>query len=374
MGDDRGRVSRPRLSYDAGVRSLVIFALTFALLWGCTFSTSIDPDGSTNPGNEPGMGSEPKPMNCFGTGLGVSACLMQRPTMPFMVAGTVTIDTMTSPACAQEVAAWCVIAAKDITISGTLGAQGMRPLVLIATDTITVSGTIDVASHINTTQDAGPGANAAACTPGVAAVTRGGGWGGSFGTAGGGGGGVTGAMPAPAFAPASLHGGCPGSAGANSGGGGGHGGGAIDLIAEGSISVSGTINASGKSGSSTTNDGAGGGGGGSGGLIVFDTPTLSFAATAIVFANGGGGGEGTAGNTGVDGIDPVGPSFGGVGGGGGTTGGDGGTGGYNTLDGTTGNNGVSANEGGGGGGGGAGVIKLFRGTAPALGLVSPPLS
>ena len=350
--------------------------LIIALAGGCTFSTAIDPDGSTNPGGEPGVGSEPANLHCYGTGLGVSACLMQVPTTPFVVSTDRTIDTTSGAECAPEVTAWCVIAASAITIEGgaTLGAQGTRPLVLLSMTTIAVIGNIDVASHIATLQDAGPGANAAACTPGVAAATRGGGFGGSFGTKGGDGGGVTGAMASDAFVPAALHGGCTGSVGAATGGSGGHGGGAVDLIAETSITVSGTINASGKSGSSTTEDGAGGGGGGSGGMIVFDTPVLTFAATTNVFANGGGGGEGTAGNTGVGGTDPVSPALGGIGGSGGTTGGDGGNGGFGTLPGAIGGNGISMNEGGGGGGGGAGVIKLFRGTAPTLGLVSPPFS
>jgi len=296
---------------------------------------------------------------------------------PLTISANRTIDTTSGSECAPEATAWCVVAASAITITGTgtLGAQGTRPLVLLSMSTITIAGTLDVASHIATLQDAGPGANATACLEGTAAADRGGGWGGSLGTRGGNGGGVTGALAPMTFVPTALHGGCLGTAGANNGGGGGHGGGAVDLIAETSISVTGTINASGKSGSSTTNDGAGGGGGGSGGMVVFDTPMLMFGATANVFANGGGGGEGTAGNTGVDGTDPVAPALGGIGGGGGTTGGDGGDGGYGVLDGTMGDPGVSAvNEGGGGGGGGAGVIKLFRATAPGLGLVSPPFS
>jgi hypothetical protein len=351
--------------------------LLVALAGGCTFSTSLNPDAATDPNGEKIIGSEPPAMNCYGTGLGVTVCLNAKPSEGFAVAADRTINTTSGAECAPEITAWCVVAATSISIAGsaTLGAQGTRPLVLLSTSTITVNGVLDVASHLATLQDAGPGANASACVPGTAAATRGGGWGGSLGTRGGNGGGVTGATASPMFVPTALHGGCPGSVGANLGGNNGHGGGAVDLIAETSILVTGTINASGKSGSSTTNDGAGGGGGGSGGMIVFDTPMLTFGAVANVFANGGGGGEGTAGNTGLDGTDPVAPGFGGIGGKGGTTGGDGGDGGYNALDGTSGTNGVNLNnDGGGGGGGGAGVIKVFRGTAPALGIVSPPFT
>ncbi len=353
--------------------------LLVALVGGCTFSTSLNPDAATDPTGEKLVGSEPVGMNCYGNGLGVSVCLDAKPTEGLAVAANRTINTTSGTECAPEATAWCVVAATSISIAAgaTLSAQGTRPLVLLSMSTITIDGVLDVASHMAmaTLQDAGPGANAAACTPGTAAALKGGGWGGSFGTRGGDGGGVMGATAAPKFVPAALHGGCTGSVGANSGGNSGHGGGAGGLIAETSVLVNGTINASGKSGSSTANDAAGGGGGGSGGMIVFDTPMLTFGASARVFANGGGGGEGTAGNTGIDGTDPVAPGLGGVGGMGGTSGGDGGNGGYGMLDANGGTNGVNVgNDGGGGGGGGAGVIKVFRGTAPGLGLVSPPFS
>jgi hypothetical protein len=53
------------------VRTLLILALAA----GCTFSTRLDHDGSTDP-----KGSEPTAMSCYGTGLGVSVCLAQKPS------------------------------------------------------------------------------------------------------------------------------------------------------------------------------------------------------------------------------------------------------------------------------------------------------
>jgi hypothetical protein len=276
----------------------------------------------------------------------------------------------------MEIVEYCVVAGTSITIdpNRTLGATGTRPLVLLSTSTIVVDGTLDAASHIATLQDRGPGANPSACVAGTAPTMRGGGYGGSLGTHGGNGGNPVGGTPGNQPPPTALHGGCPGVPGAGTGGGnGGHGGGAVALIASTMISVSGTINASGKSGSSTTEDNVGGGGGGSGGMIVFDTPMLVFATNTRVFANGGGGGEGTGGNDGNDGTDPTGPAAGGAGGAGGTSGGDGGNGGFSTQPGTMGIT-PGGGEGGGGGGGGAGVIRVFRTTPPNLGLVSPPFS
>jgi len=56
--------------------------------------------------------------------------------------------------------ALCVIAGHSITVNADMTATGMRPLVLIATDTITLNNTIDVSSTSTAT---GAGMNSSAC-------------------------------------------------------------------------------------------------------------------------------------------------------------------------------------------------------------------
>lgn len=296
--------------------------------------------------------------NCFGTGLDVQVCLTALPSAELHVTSDRNIDTA-GPMCDPGISKFCVIAGTSVQIDAgrTLGASGPRPLVVLSTAQLGIDGVLDVASHINTPQHSGPGADSPLCHTGTPAGTYGGGWGGSFGTKGGNGGAANGAIAGTTLVPTTLQGGCKGSDGAGNPGKLGHGGGAVYLIAT-SISVNGTITASGESGASTPNNSAGGGGGGSGGMIVFDTPMLSIAPTAQIFANGGGGGEGTGGNTGKDGIDALGPGAGGVGGSGGSTGGDGGAGGFGTTGGNNGTAGDATDQGGGGGGGGAGVITI----------------
>jgi hypothetical protein len=315
------------------------------------------------------------PPNCFGTGLDVRVCLSAPPSGDFHVTTDRMIDTTGGPPCDPDIATFCVIAGTAVQIDQgkTLGVNGTRPLVLVSTSELVIDGVLDVASHLNTPQHFGPGADSPLCHAGTVAANRGGGSGGSLGTTGGNGGPTGGALAGATLVPATLQGGCKGSDGAG-GGQLGHGGGAVYLIAT-SISVNGSINASGESGTSTANDGRGGGGGGSGGMIVFDAPSLSIALGAQIFANGGGGGEGTGGNTGNDGIDASGPSAGGLGGSGASSGGDGGAGGFGTADGGAGAAGTDVNIiGGGGGGGGAGIIKVFRAPIPSSGMVSPPFS
>jgi hypothetical protein len=331
--------------------------------------------GDAPPDGSPDVPIDMPSANCFGTGLDVLVCLPALPSTDFHVSSDRDIDTTNDPLCTSGITRFCVIAGTSIHIDAgkRLGASGSRPLVLISTSDLLVEGVLDVASHLQTPQHSGPGADSPTCHAGTTALTHGGGYGGSFGTKGGNGGGMVGAMAGTTLIPTTLQGGCKGANGAN-GGVSGHGGGAVDLIAT-SISISGSINASGESGSGGLADGRGGGGSGSGGMIMFDAPMLTVAPTAQIFANGGGGGEGTAGQNGHDGADATSPNAGGVGGSGGTTGGDGGAGGFGTIDGGNGADSTNMNtEGGGGGGGGTGVIKVFRAAIPSQGLVSPPFS
>jgi hypothetical protein len=307
---------------------------------------------------------------CVGSGL-FHLCYPAalRPKGVARVTGTTTIDT---DACAQVVRQLgggdaCLVAADSIIVpsGATVVGIGSRPLVLLATTTIDIEGTIDVASHRGAA--VGAGADPASCTA-VAPTSPGGGAGGTYGTDGGDGGiGLPDGAPGLAANtgdPVDVRGGCPGGNGASGGGPGGvggHGGGAVYLLAGISITIDGTINASGAGGdgcSAGGGGGCGGGGGGAGGMIVLDGPTVT--TRGALFANGGGGGEGASSNHGNAGAESSAPDDAARGGtGGASNGGDGGDGATATSDASDGRDGVSNTGGGGGGGGGGGVIKTF---------------
>jgi hypothetical protein len=310
------------------------------------------------------------PPTCLGTFLQVC---VDPPASPVTL--TAPIDTGTSKLCVPYTATpaidACVISGQSIAIAGgtTVAVTGRKPLILLATDGITISGTLDAASHPG--QPGGPGADAGPCPAiGFTNPTHGGqgggGWGGSFGTAGArGGGGATGngGIPPAAFATTTLRGGCPGADGADNGrgkGARGRGGGAVVLLAAHTLTIDGTVTASGAGGGGATS-GGGGGGGGSGGMIVLDAATVN--TPGKVFANGGGGGEGGSLATGHGGGESSAPgSAGGGGNGGSQTGGDGGDGSSGTtqpLPGGSGGPAVLDSGGGGAGGGGAGIIKVI---------------
>jgi len=172
-----------------------------------------------------------------------------------------------------------------------------------------------------------------------------------------------------------LRGGCPGGRGANNtgptNGWGGAGGGGLQLVAAGTITVNGVVMSAGGGARGTNTDQAGGGGAGSGGGILFEAAG-TIDVSGVVAANGGGGGEGTYGGTypGANGEDghpvlnwpppapDVNPAAGGDTTNWGGPGGDGGAAGSAAGDGSLGN--TSQNNCG-GGGGGAGVGRIhFR--------------
>jgi hypothetical protein len=389
-----------------------------ALLAGCGFQGSAPAgpsDGSSAPivdAAVPGdTATTPPPIDarvCFGNGLLKNLCLSVAPTGDRTLSSAINTDgpgTCTqvlaqtgSPTMAPEL---CVIAARTITVQGTVTVTGKRALVLIGADTVTVaaSATLD-ASSARSPQHGGPGADPGACTKSGNGDNSdngsGGGAGGSLATKGGNGGpgnlnggpgnsakgGTAGAaQPAPAV----LLGGCPGGKGGdgqnNNGGAGGSGGGALYLIAGSSITITGDVFASGAGGDGTPNNNGfqqGGGGGGSGGMIGLEAPMIKIdGRIAANGAAGGGGGASTGGKPGSEGTTTSWNARA-VAGGPGTGCGQQsqnlriGSGAPGTAGTSTDNlDGGPGDCGGGGGGGGLGIVTTY-GTVTGGTTVSPP--
>jgi hypothetical protein len=361
-----------------------LVATSAATLAGCRFDlpeagvVDADPDGSDD-----AVALE----FCYGASNGlVRPCFTSAPTGDITLQGSLNTDT--SPMCMPPKSGgdgYCVIAANNITVADTVAATGSKPLVLVATARIeSESGTtLDVASHHSSIPPrTGAGAGSADCMMGTLPLANGGGGGGaggSFAAAGGNGGSGNGnagagGRPGAMQVPTILRGGCPGQDGINGTFGiGGKGGGAVYLIANTAIVISGAINASGEGGRPGVTGSAGGGGGGSGGMIGLDAPTINN--SGVVYANGASGGEGGGVATaGIIGPEPTGTTPSPPAGGGTTNGGDGGTGsGAGATAGGPGSNGAGGGNpgGGGGGGGGIGVIKVYRGTLGGMHSPSP---
>ena len=318
-------------------------------------------------------------------------CLTAQPRMD--LEGVIDIDTDNAEQCTAIVAQAdvdrtevCIVAARTIKIQGAVVAHGPRPLVLAAIESfeVTASGSVSVASHRRLVN--GAGANFMNCANqinGRDSTNLSGGCGaagGSFQTVGGNGGAGNGnptnvqavGEPPPGF----VRGGCSGGGGGNGklslGGGRGIGGGALYAMAGTTMTIAGTLDASGEAGAggdggtASMSGGAGGGGGGSGGLLALDSPMIVLEPGAKLIANGGGGGGGGASSQpGKNGFEADWASpFPFV-----AAGGDGG---FNNVGGT-GGRGAAADQGaamganysgaggdaGGGGGGGAGWILMF---------------
>jgi hypothetical protein len=277
-------------------------------------------------------------------------------------------STLLQPQVGPELRA-LVADAVDIPDGAILRVIGKRPLIVIAWSTIDVAGTINLTSS---TEIAAAGADhdgcaTAAATPGGDNVDgAGGGGGGGYGSAGADGGhgldGAGTAGTAGGMIPRSgIRGGCPGGAGGNvTGGTAGHGGGAIQLLAQTSVTIRGVVTAGGTGGGPARGGRAGGGGGGSGGYIGVQAPMVSVTDGAVVAANGGGGGGGSDNDGaigGESGAASATPAAGGDGQGMGKPGGAGAAVGAAAVAGT------DSGRGGGGGGGGVGYIVL---TSPSL--------
>lgn len=329
---------------------------------------------------------------CVGTaGFGLLGEQCFTPGEPFAITQPGSLDTSNDSRCAPERADRCWIAAASIQIDQRLDVVGNRPLVLWTTGTISIGslGVLDVASHSMGTAKIGPGSNAGSCgvtagsslasTPGVG----GGGSGGGFRSGGGvGGDGRNGVATSPGAAglrqPLAFRGGCDGGVGGLSTRDAGRGGGAVYLMARGTISIAGAIDASGSGGQggSSGSDLSGASGGGSGGLIGIEGDMVATPSARLSALGGSGGAGADQSGTGADGRDPtISPQPAKAEGPAGTiTSNNGGAG--CDLGGNDAVNGGSVGGGGigsgGGGGGGCGWIVIYGQSDVASAKIAPP--
>jgi hypothetical protein len=193
------------------------------------------------------------------------------------------------------------IGVRGLTVStgNTLNVIGSRPLWIAVDGNVQIAGTVS-ASASGAVPGAGGNLTCGTSTGGTAQGNQGsngsGGGGGGFGTAGGNGG-VAGGFAIGAggvtrgnatLTP--LVGGCPGGSGGGYTCSVGAGGGALQISASGSLTVTGVVQSNGGVGANGCGNDAGGAGGGSGGAILIEATTVT-AAAATLKANGGGGGE-----------------------------------------------------------------------------------
>jgi hypothetical protein len=299
------------------------------------------------------------------------------------------------------------VASVDLKTGQQLLVTGTYALALYATGNVTIAGELRAGGN---GQIGGPGGynggtangdNGAPCFGGEGKGGNEGGSGGSQTESGGGGGGRVAAggkggdstySPYPAGGAGGsavggtailwpLFGGCGGGAGGGpdtgyssngNGGNGGGGGGAVQLVANGTLSVTGIVLAGGAGGDGG-HYGAGGGGGGAGGAILLEAAEIAITGSGMVAANGGGGGSGCEDYyeaNAPDGQDgqpstlqapggPYNPTYGGAGGAGGATSPENGSAGQSTGN-------------AGGGGGAAGVVRLVaKKTSATANSISP---
>lgn len=179
-----------------------------------------------------------------------------------------------------------------------------RALVLVAADEVHIAGRVDASwQPANAVDTSGPGRDGAgAVTEGAggdSTTYEGGGGGGSFGTRGGRSTGVNGALAGEPYgtnALVPLVGGSRGGSAATtvgSGATGGGAGGALQIVACGSMRFTGVISANGAGGQGGQKVAsppiAEGAGGGTGGAVLLEAPTFTDF-TGTIVANGGGGG------------------------------------------------------------------------------------
>ncbi|MFT3697421.1 MAG: hypothetical protein QM831_30035 [Kofleriaceae bacterium] len=312
---------------------------------------------------------------------GFDLCAHQQPNGPIRFQSDVEIDTNTDCNVVVFVptgGSLCVVYGSDIAVAAKVRATGDRPFVLAATGAIDVTGTIDVSSNI--IEGIGAAGNDKSCAGDETSTPNYfGGAGGSFHGKGGDGGSSNGSATisgqvaqAAVTTPSTLRGGCPGRT-VQENRSQAVGGGAVALVAGGSITIGATgfVLANGGGGifnSGLTSDVTGGA---SGGMIELEAPDIAI--HGVVAANGGGGQAGYGGNGfppgGADGSASSSPAPGGSGGGG-LAGGSGAAG--ITIDGAPGKNATAANTGGSAGGGGAGFILIDTPPTDTSGSVISP--
>jgi hypothetical protein len=256
--------------------------------------------------------------------------------------------------------------------SGSAETAG-RPIALIADDELTIEGVLDVSADGPVNGPGGglmlSGGKIEIVSPG--AHKAGGGAGGKTAGAAGGavedGGGGSGGLPTadPALL-AVLTGGAAGgraSGGAATIASGGGGGAVVLVSCNGTVAITGTIDAGGGGGSGGASLFGGAVpafGGGAGGYVVLQAKSV--AVTGSVFANGGGGGTGTQANLapGADGSDGLRSETAGAGGHGGINGGGrGGTGGVGMTLPTVGGGPTMTGASSGGGGASVGFLQTY---------------
>lgn len=321
---------------------------------GCLSGTAGSADGG-----RADLGFTPSnfdPHTVGGTGIDWSSASDTTDDLPGPVATISMNDANATKADLYVVKSWVVNSTSTVTISG------MRPAIVAVLTTVDIQGTVTVtAGGFQWGSAPGPGAG----TPGPNAS---GGGGGSYCGVGG-----MGALMTPPFPIGGTTYGTPsltpllgGSAGQGNCGHSGDGGGAVQIVAGGSISVRqyASINAGGFGGACAT-------AGGSGGAILLEAPTVQIAGS--IAANGGSGSTPIA--AGADATANAKPAIGG------STGDDaglsrGGNGSAGMV--INGGNGVYGSDGNSGGGGGAGRIRINTKTGSSTiattGIVSPALA
>ena len=268
----------------------------------------------------------------------------------------------------------CVIRYHSLTVApgATLTLVGSRAAVLTAQTDMLIGGTLLVTA----------GGSLGSGNNGFPAAGGGGGGGSTSGSPGGtafqspGSGGLGGA-PVSNVTLVPLWGGSRGGSGGGGGGAaGGSGGGALELVACGTLTVAGTINAGGAGGSGgqPISGPIGGGGGGAGGGILLEGDNVMI--TGEINANGGGGGGGgttsAAGLAGSAGGDSLLAAAGGPAAG--SSAGHGGSGGNGLTSPLPGGNASSSSGAAGGGGGAPGAVRINACTSMSsdASLISPP--
>lgn len=259
---------------------------------------------------------------------------------------------------------------KSLAVNGPLTLRGGRSIAITAFETIQINAPVNSQSTCPTPgpggrpggapqmADSGPGAGAPGAGQHDSASGGAGGGHGSTGGNGGFGGGSVATIGGAMFGNQTITtlrggGGGGGGGGSDSGAGGG-GGAAIQLVANGAITVGalGVLNAGGCGGLASSTGGGngddGGGGGGAGGVILIEGLTVDIDGTLAV--NGGGGGGGAVGSgSGQPGQASRSRAMGGPG----PNGGAGGQGGAGSNA-----NGASGGEGGNAGGGGGAIGRM----------------